>query len=113
MLFRSDVDFQSNTLIVTIHDDPEITTWSISSTAEATYFDGPSVRDIILSQLWPRIAEVLAQNLSLRLPDINLSQLGVIAPDLSALTLQIRLTREIQVRQDFLMFEGNLEGRLE
>ena len=108
-----DVDFQSNTLIVTIHDDPEITTWSISSTAEATYFDGPSVRDIILSQLWPRIAEVLAQNLSLRLPDINLSQLGVIAPDLSALTLQIRLTREIQVRQDFLMFEGNLEGRLE
>jgi hypothetical protein len=106
------LDFFSGVLQITLHDDPRIETWSIGSSADATFFEGGELAGLLREQVWPLLAEALVQTLTLRLPALDASALVEVAPSLEGLTLDFVLERDVRLRGDFVMFDANLEGRV-
>jgi hypothetical protein len=101
-----------NAISLTVPDDPTITPWVESTTADRSVLDENSVRNLIKSQVWPQIEETLRQGLSFDLPVPGLSGLSELAPTLSALDVQFLLNRPVDFRDGFIIFDALLQGTL-
>ncbi len=104
----ANIDFVDGALSVTISPEPRIVAWLVSSTGEAPGFAPATLEGIILSQLWPLIADLVGDSLSLPLPDIDLTSVADLAPDLSDISTEIVLNRPVDLRGGYLILDGNL-----
>lgn len=112
MLIRTsaDVVFEDNALVLSINAEPNLVIWPISTTGDTVMFEPEALKILIEAEVWPLLADALAENLSIPLPAFDLGSLGDLAPSLSNFAPTLVEARPITIREGYLIFDGGLEG---
>lgn len=107
----ADVMLEEGALVLSIQPQPSLEAWVVSTTGDAPRFTPDALRALLLSQLWPRLSELVAQSLRIDLPSLSLGDLGGLAPRIGELKLVPVQEGELLQEGGYLILEGNLEGR--
>ena len=97
-------------IALTLQSEPTITAWVVSTSGDAPQFDAATLRELLLTQLWPRLEGLFSESLSFPLPTVDLGSLGALAPSLSDMIVEIDLSRPLDVRGDHVIFDGVWRG---
>ena len=108
----ADVVFMNDAMTLIIDPNLKLEIWSISSTGEAAMFEADALKQLIEAEFWPTLTEALDQNLSIPMPSFEFG-LGSIAPTLSDFSPSLVEVRPIELRDGYLIFDGNLEGSVD
>jgi len=95
-----------------IAEEPFVRTWIIESTSERPLIDENALRGLVLDELWPSLRDAVAGGLALELPALSIGELGEIAPALAGFELEFELADELDVREDSLVLDVSLIGRM-
>jgi len=97
---------------LTFDGDPVVNAWLISSGRERPLIAPDQLRDIFITQVFPGLLSSLGQGLSFPLPVPDLSGLGSVSPPLGAFSVSFDLYRRIDIRNEWIVLDMSLEGRL-
>ncbi len=98
-------------LRIDVEERPIITAWAVGSDHEdGVFFDPNGLANLVLTEIWPGLAESLRGALDIELPNAEIDQLGEIAPTLSDFEISFGLSDEATLESGYLIFDGNLRG---
>jgi hypothetical protein len=96
---------------VTIAEEPFIRVWAKDAASERA-LSSETLRNLLLTMLWPSLRTSLADGLSLELPLPPPDALAALSPELAGLALTLEQTAPVELRGDTLVIEGVLAGAL-
>ncbi len=107
------ISLENNQLNLTISQEPDITIWVIDTEDGKPATLGEDQLTVLFQEvLWPQLTESIGEGLSLPIPALEISQLGMYAPSLSNLDLQFQEVDSVEVRQGYLIIQANIQGEL-
>lgn len=106
-----DLALSENRLSVTIAEEPFIRVWALDAASERA-LSSETLRELLLTMLWPSLRSSLADGLSLELPLPAPDALASLSPELAGLTLSLDQTAPVELRGETLVLEGVLSGAL-
>jgi hypothetical protein len=90
---------------------PEIDAWLIGREGGRPVFrDSADLAGLITSVVWPSLLDTLGENLALPLPELDLSELGAIAPRLRDFSARVVLEDHFELRGNHLFLDAILQG---
>ena len=108
-----DLDVIEGALTLEIAEEPELAIWVIEVEGGGVATLGAEeLEGLFRTALWPQLTESLKESLALKLPTLELEQLGAYAPRLSDLTLSFEQIDRVEVRSGFILIHAQLAGEL-
>ncbi|AKF03038.1 hypothetical protein [Sandaracinus amylolyticus] len=105
------VDVIDNRIAIDVAETPEITVWTLVPPSNPRLLTPDIVRNLLLD-LWPDLRASLTSGLALELPLPAVGDLGGLAPDLAALTLELEMNGRLRPRGGVLVLDAQLVGTL-
>ena len=94
-----------------MEDEPAMEIWLVEQRGERPIpIDTESIGNVIRDLVWPSLTTLLAEDLMIPLPELDLSALGEIAPTLSDMTTTLELKDNLELRGNFIMIDALLTG---
>lgn len=108
------VDFgiSDGALALQVADEPVIDVWVIETNSDALFITPDTLRDVMLTEVWPSLKDAVADGLSIPLPAPDVGGLATLAPSLQNLMLSFEESRDVEIRDGHLVVDAELVGRL-
>ncbi len=106
------IDLVDGAIALSLEEEPFVRVWVVESTATRPPIDDDTLAVILRTELWPQLRSAVAGGLNLELPTLEVGDLTSLAPRLAGFGLNIELAQPLDVREDSLVLDARLVGRL-
>ena len=104
---------EDNVVTFSMPEEPSMEVWTVEQIGERPIpIDAESLGNVVRELVWPSLTALLAEDLVVPLPELDLSAIAEIAPDLSDLTTRLVLKDSLELRGNHMMIDAYLEGHV-
>lgn len=106
------LEVADNRIALTIAETPVIRVWTLVEASNPRLLSPETIRNLLLSELWPTLRTSVSEGLAFELPLPALGDLGGLTPDLAGLALELESSDRVYMRGGVLILDARLLGRL-